>query len=58
MNTIYLNVRRCKRNLAKHSDIQMNFLHELLKTKFPKLDISRVALKRQINNFEYPQVLF
>jgi len=33
-----------KETLRKHSDIQMNFLHELLKTKFPKLDISRQYL--------------
>jgi len=30
--------------LRKHSDIQMNFLHELLKANFPKLDISRQYL--------------
>ena len=28
-----------KEILRKHSDIQMNFLQELLKSKFPKLDI-------------------
>lgn len=33
-----------KETLRKHSDIQMNFLHELLKAKFPKLDISRQYL--------------
>jgi len=33
-----------KDTLRKHSDIQMNFLHELLKAKFPKLDISRQYL--------------
>lgn len=30
--------------MRKHSDIQMNFLQELLKSKFPKLDISRQYL--------------
>jgi hypothetical protein len=30
--------------VRKHSDIQMNFLQELLKSKFPKLDISRQYL--------------
>jgi transposase len=33
-----------KETLRKHSDIQMNFLQELLKSKFPKLDISRQYL--------------
>ena len=33
-----------KEILRKHSDIQMNFLQELLKSKFPKLDISRQYL--------------
>jgi transposase len=33
-----------KDTLRKHSDIQMNFLQELLKRKFPKLDISRQYL--------------
>jgi transposase len=33
-----------KETLRKHSDIQMNFLHELIKDKFPKLDISRQYL--------------
>jgi transposase len=33
-----------KDTLRKHSDIQMNFLQELLKSKFPKLDISRQYL--------------
>jgi len=33
-----------KETLRKHSDIQMNFLHELLKSKYPKLDISRQYL--------------
>jgi len=33
-----------KETLRKHSDIQMNFLQELLKTNFPKLDISRQYL--------------
>ena len=33
-----------KETLQKHSDIQMNFLQELLKTKFPKLEISRQYL--------------
>jgi transposase len=33
-----------KETLRKHSDIQMNFLQELLKIKFPKLDISRQYL--------------
>ncbi len=49
-----LNVQRCKlekqhiqfvkETLRKHSDIQMNFLQELLKSKFPKLNISRQYL--------------
>lgn len=33
-----------KEALRKHSDIQMNFLQELLKSKFPKLNISRQYL--------------
>lgn len=33
-----------KETLRKHSDIQMNFLQELLKSKFPKLDMSRQYL--------------
>jgi len=33
-----------KQTLRKHSDIQMNFLQELLKSKYPKLDISRQYL--------------
>ena len=33
-----------KETLRKHSDIQMNFLQELLKSKFPKLDISKQYL--------------
>ena len=33
-----------KETLRKHSDIQMIFLQELLKSKFPKLDISRQYL--------------
>jgi transposase len=33
-----------KEILRKHTDIQMNFLQELLKSKFPKLDISRQYL--------------
>jgi transposase len=33
-----------KETLRNHNDIQMNFLHELLKVKFPKLDISRQYL--------------
>jgi len=33
-----------KETLRKHSDIQMNILHELLKNKFPKLYISRQYL--------------
>jgi len=33
-----------KDTLRKHSDIQMNILHELLKNKFPKLYISRQYL--------------
>ena len=33
-----------KETLRRHSDIQMNFLQELLKSKFPKLDISRQYL--------------
>lgn len=33
-----------KETLRKHSYIQMNFLQELLKSKFPKLDISRQYL--------------
>ena len=33
-----------KETLRKHSDIQMNFLQELLKNKFPNLDISRQYL--------------
>ena len=33
-----------KETLRKHSDIQMNFLQELLKSKFPKLNISRQYL--------------
>jgi transposase len=33
-----------KETLRKHSDIQMNFLQELLKSKFPKLHISRQYL--------------
>ena len=33
-----------KETLRTHNDIQMNFLHELLKVKFPKLDISRQYL--------------
>ena len=39
-----------KETLRKHSDIQMNFLHELLKTKFPKLDISRQYLSNIIRD--------
>ena len=33
-----------KDTLRKHNDIQMNFLHELMKHKFPKLNISRQYL--------------
>ncbi len=33
-----------KDTLRKHSDIQMNFLHELIKHKFLKLNISRQYL--------------
>ena len=33
-----------KNTIREHNDIQMNFLHELVKVKFPKLDISRQYL--------------
>jgi len=33
-----------KETLRKHNDIQMNFLHELLKVQFPKLEITRQYL--------------
>ena len=33
-----------KETLRKHSDIQMNFLHELVRVKYPKLNISRQYL--------------
>jgi transposase len=33
-----------KETLRKHSDIQMNFLHELMKHNFPKLNMSRQYL--------------
>ena len=33
-----------KETIRKHNDIQMNFLHELIKVKFPDLDISRQYL--------------
>ena len=34
-----------KETLRKHTDIQMNFLLELLKSKFPKLDISTIFIQ-------------
>jgi hypothetical protein len=33
-----------KETIRKHNDIQFNFLHELIKVKFPDLDISRQYL--------------
>ena len=39
-----------KETLRKHTDIQMNFLLELIKGKFPKLDISRQYLSKIIRD--------
>jgi hypothetical protein len=39
-----------KEILRKHTDIQMIFLRELLKSKFPKLDISRHYLSNIIRD--------
>jgi transposase len=41
-----------KETLRKHSDIQMNFLQELLKSKFPKLD-NPIGYPNENNNLEF-----
>ena len=49
-----------KETLRKHNDIQMNFLHELLKVQFPKLEITRQYLSDIIrdNNITRKRAIF